>query len=701
MTAFRPFTALASFLSLAFILQLLTPSTHFAHAQTTTTLALLTNVTLYYNDNITATPPAFQSALYNATAAIFQGVSMNGIPGGTLGSATSGDLSIVRLNQSYAASTGAQCMDGSAYAYYIRRTTVAANAGKWLIYLQGGSLCVDPISCAQRSTTALGSSNGYQQYYTDNSNVISTVQSVNPQFYNWNIVALPYCSGDVWGGSATSNTTNPLFPYYFAGYNITLATINHLISTQNFSAATDIVLSGTSAGGIGVFVHVDNFAAAVPTARTVGYPQAGWFSVGLEFQQWAYGASAASATSTVPRPYYDSVLFQVLQPMFTTFNFVSNPACAAYFIGTLNQPLNITQCANMPVLYRFVRSPMFILENKFDAFQISYLNVVPLTAAYYQQTVNYLIYYGQQMITSIATAVATKSNSADAYFIPSCFQHPTYPTAVTGYNATVSGQQAATVFSSWYTALSAGSLSASTISSYRLADVSNYLPLAGCSATPAYSLAAAPVTTPSVRGDPQFVGLRGQSFQVHGIDGAVYNLITEFNTQVNSRFVFLTGGVCPTINGVVNTVACWSHPGSYMGDMSFQVVVDGKLHAALVTAGDAKKGFSAVQVDGKTLMAGESVSFGGFALHYNNSHSVYITLDNYHVDLTNSDMFLNLALTATVPLSQLQSHGLIGQTWSTRRHASSLKVIEGEVDDYVVAEGDVFGTSFVYNRFQA
>ena len=43
----------------------------------------------------------------------------------------------------------------------------------------------------------------------------------------------------------------------------------------------------------------------------------------------------------------------------------------------------------------------------------------------------------------------------------------------------------------------------------------------------------------SARGDPQFVGLRGQSFQVHGIDGAVYALISEEHTAVNARFVFL------------------------------------------------------------------------------------------------------------------------------------------------------------------
>lgn len=187
-----------------------------------------------------------------------------------------------------------------------------------------------------------------------------------------------------------------------------------------------------------------------------------------------------------------------------------------------------------------------------------------------------------------------------------------------------------------------------------------------------------------VVGDPQFVGLRGQSYQVHGVDGAVYNLITEQSTQVNSRFVFLTEGECPTVDGVVSSVGCWSHPGSYMGELSFQAVVDGKLHAALVTAGDAKKGFSAVQMDGKAVKAGETVSFGAFSLTYTSSHSAYVTLDNYNIELSNSDMFINLALSPTTSLSQLKSHGLIGQTHSTKTYKNLLKYVEGDVDDYVV-----------------
>ena len=203
----------------------------------------------------------------------------------------------------------------------------------------------------------------------------------------------------------------------------------------------------------------------------------------------------------------------------------------------------------------------------------------------------------------------------------------------------------------------------------------------------------------SITGDPQFVGLRGQQYQVHGIDGAVYNIISEQNTQVNSRFVFLTEGVCPIVDGVKAT-NCWSHPGSYLGEMSFQAVVDGKLHAALIQAGSSTTGFSGIQVDGKALKVGDKVTFGDFSVSVNSAYSVVVNTESFEFELSNSDMFINQALKAKVPLSQLQAHGLIGQTHSTKTYSSLIRYIDGEVDDYVIQDGDIFGSSFVFNKFQ-
>ena len=204
----------------------------------------------------------------------------------------------------------------------------------------------------------------------------------------------------------------------------------------------------------------------------------------------------------------------------------------------------------------------------------------------------------------------------------------------------------------------------------------------------------------SIHGDPQFVGLRGQSYQVHGIDGAVYNLLSDDNLQVNSRFVFLSDGQCPIIDGVADT-NCWSHPGSYMGEVSFQQKVDGKLHSALITAGPAQQGFAGVTVDDQSLQVGDRVAFGSFTVELQSAYVVLVTSEQFAFTLSNSDRFLNQGLRSKVGLSKLRCHGLIGQTHVARKYNSPLKVIEGRVDDYAIADDDIFGTDFMYNRFSA
>ena len=140
--------------------------------------------------------------------------------------------------------------------------------------------------------------------------------------------------------------------------------------------------------------------------------------------------------------------------------------------------------------------------------------------------------------------------------------------------------------------------------------------------------------------------------------------------------------------------------GSYLGEISFQAVVAGKLHAALVQAGPAKKGFAGVQVDGKSVAVGDKVTFGAFSLEMTSAYTVTVQTENFAFELSNSDMFINQAVRAMVPLSELTSHGLLGQTHNAKTYATALKYIAGEVDDYVIADSDIFGTDFVYNQFQ-
>lgn len=221
-------------------------------------------------------------------------------------------------------------------------------------------------------------------------------------------------------------------------------------------------------------------------------------------------------------------------------------------------------------------------------------------------------------------------------------------------------------------------------------------PNATAACTSVYSFAITNPPNVTVVGDPQFMGLRGQKYQIHGIDGAVYNIITDNDIQLNSRFVFLTGprpcAMIPSTGRLAS--GCWSHDGSYLGEVGLKYGKD----QIFVQSGPAKSGFAIVTVNGKSMKVGESTGL----ISFNSTHEVTLTFGAWTVELENSDMFLNLRSVRIAPQawSSLSSHGLLGQTWSSKRSNGKVTAIEGEVDDYMVGEDSIFGDSFIFNRFQ-
>ena len=212
----------------------------------------------------------------------------------------------------------------------------------------------------------------------------------------------------------------------------------------------------------------------------------------------------------------------------------------------------------------------------------------------------------------------------------------------------------------------------------------------------------------SVVGDPQFVGLLGQSYQVHGIDGAVYNLISDVQVQVNARFTFIDQGQCLRDASDNLLFICWSHPGSYLSQLAVHTAAG---DSVVVSAGAAEHGFSSVAVNGVTMEIGEMTSLHRAALNLTALTITYtnlrtLTVANaglYTLTIQNSDHFLNILQLEVASMRRLrdvvQSHGLLGQTWRLRRDGKEVRVVEGVVDDYVVSEGGVLGCDFVYNKF--
>ena len=304
-------------------------------------------------------------------------------------------------------------------------------------------------------------------------------------------------------------------------------------------------------------------------------------------------------------------------------------------------------------------------------------------------------------VTYISTTQYGNSHHCDIYIVSTTTVNQTAPLIANitqgnftrSINATLSSNPSVSIITPTLSSIGSSSSSSSTGGS-SVASVSS------TAAAPASVSSSTGRSSAGVVGDPQFVGLRGQRFQVHGIDGAVYNLISEADTQVNARFAYLSAGHCPIIDGFPDT-NCWSHPGSYISQLSFQQRVNGTVHTALLTAGGAKDGFSLVQVDGRAVQVGQTATIGSFSVYRKTAHAVSVTTAHFAFELSSSDRFINQAVALTVPMSHVRgAHGLLGQTHSTKLHSGSpIPFIEGGVDDYTIADDDMLGSDFPYNRF--
>ena len=206
-----------------------------------------------------------------------------------------------------------------------------------------------------------------------------------------------------------------------------------------------------------------------------------------------------------------------------------------------------------------------------------------------------------------------------------------------------------------------------------------------------------------VVGDPQFAGLRGQMFQVHGVSGEIYNIISDRHVQVNARFVYLNAGSCPIIDGR-RAHGCWSHPGSYLGEIGIKTSNGDRIR---ILSGHAKEGFEEVTINDRQLPVGATIELpcpeDGHSIGFitmNTTHLVTIEVSDFRLELENSDLFINQRVVVT-NWENLHSHGLLGQTWRRKVYPnSSMKYIEGKIDDYVVRGRDLFGDEFIYNQFR-
>ena len=213
----------------------------------------------------------------------------------------------------------------------------------------------------------------------DNEGYTRTNATENPLMYNWTIVdlsesptyesrkpqiapSLPapprpalflpvYCDGS----SQTSDLTDPVTvpgwptPIYHRGARILRATIASLLAA-GLASATEVVVSGCSAGGLSTYLHADKWSSALAPhgARVVALADSGFF---LDYND--------SSSLTFP---------QRMQWTYDTLNISASlyPECLAQYPGAQGWRCFMAQYAAP-----HIRTPLFEIQSYFDSYQIS------------------------------------------------------------------------------------------------------------------------------------------------------------------------------------------------------------------------------------------------------------------------------------------------------------------------------------------
>jgi hypothetical protein len=139
----------------------------------------------------------------------------------------------------------ARCADNSVTGIGVNLNL--ATSKKVLIYLQGGGACWDVATCITKPIAA--NLDGFDEaafkaLNTNGTGILNRNSLINP-FKEWNYVVVPYCTGDLHSGRQYSAISKQ---HHLGHANIS-AYLKRLIPT--FTGATQVLLTGSSAGGLG------------------------------------------------------------------------------------------------------------------------------------------------------------------------------------------------------------------------------------------------------------------------------------------------------------------------------------------------------------------------------------------------------------------------------------------------------------------
>jgi pectinacetylesterase len=222
------------------------------------------------------------------------------------------------------------CSEGTPWAYFVKRGTV----NKLLVYYQGGGACWDYLTCGvfkpyDRTVGPEDDPSLQTAGFADESN------PENP-FRDWNVVFVPYCTGDIhWGDNTVvySSGTASITIHHKGFVN---AQVAEKFSREHFVDPDEVFVTGSSAGGYGALLGSLYFEERVyPASRFATLGDAANGVITQDFQEndlpnWGVEANLPSWIPALDKPLsqLDLAIFWSASALFYPGNRFANYASA-------------------------------------------------------------------------------------------------------------------------------------------------------------------------------------------------------------------------------------------------------------------------------------------------------------------------------------------------------------------------------------
>ena len=313
----------------------------------------------------------------------------------------------------------ALCNDGSAPIFYFSSGS-GDDRNKWILFLQGGAGCMTDKVCAERQSKQrnLVTASGAPASKVG-AGLLSSSKSENPDFASFTHVYVHYCSSDFWAGDGERKIGGST--WRFRGHQIIDALLDQLLGKSiggapTLAKASDVLVAGTSAGGIGVHNNLDHIAERLPNASVKGIADSGWIPADVK----PFGPGTLGTNNFTP----EALAYYSARP---------DESCAKANVGHEND------CLREGFVFPYIATPMFVFGDQRDPVLLGMLGIVPGQRGADQR--QYVMHYGQ--------AVRQSLQSVPAYFVTANSTHTALLNARFS-QAAIGGQTLAQTIGDWY-----------------------------------------------------------------------------------------------------------------------------------------------------------------------------------------------------------------------------------------------------------